>query len=432
MKIRINDEYSNLGEDFNIILDEYSNQQQGVEDDEGYESAERDTECCNAPYYEASDNDFNVEIQYSQEGNYSNENNTKYSEYDKFYQENHMNGNQENCRNDYEEYYDNGYEKKYVEECEECKNHKIIDDLSVCPEECISENGYGNVKQECNQNYPDDYSNNYNCENDYKDNYKNCEDSYPKYENEYKNCEDSYPKYENEYKKCEESYPKCENNYKNCEESYPDCGNDYKKCEDIYLNCENDYKKYEDSYSNCGNDYKNCEDSYPNSNNDYKNCGDNYKNSEIDYAKYENNYKKSEADYEVYNNNYKNQEQNFTNVGNDYGNKYNEKCNCRKGRIEVCVKLADKNGIEIKGAKINLYELNGVCPKLYESKLTDCNGKAIFENLENGCYRVISLVDRRYFEKPTYITWNEVTIDDCVKDANICVVNKIKPSCIRR
>lgn len=116
----------------------------------------------------------------------------------------------------------------------------------------------------------------------------------------------------------------------------------------------------------------------------------------------------------------------------DYKNNYEETCKAKKGKIKVIVKLGDKNGVEIKGAKINLYELNGVCPKLYESKLTKCQGEAIFENLEDGCYRVISLVDRRFFEKPSYVNWNEVTIDSNIKEATIYVVNKVKPSCYKR
>ena len=115
----------------------------------------------------------------------------------------------------------------------------------------------------------------------------------------------------------------------------------------------------------------------------------------------------------------------------NYGNIYGDDCKSN-GEIRVSVKLGDKNGIEIKSAKINLYELNGICPKLYKSKLTDCNGEVIFSDLENGCYRVISLVDRRFFEKPIYITWNEVIIDDSVKEAYICVVNRIKQSCLKR
>ena len=110
---------------------------------------------------------------------------------------------------------------------------------------------------------------------------------------------------------------------------------------------------------------------------------------------------------------------------------YHKKCEDIKGEIKVTVKLNDINGIEIKGAKVNLYQLNGVCPKLYDSKLTDCKGNVVFENLDNACYRVISIVDRTYFEKPVYITWNEVTIDECIQYADICVLNKIKSSCYK-
>lgn len=103
-----------------------------------------------------------------------------------------------------------------------------------------------------------------------------------------------------------------------------------------------------------------------------------------------------------------------------------------KGRIEIISRLASRDGVELKGARINLYLLNGISPKLYDSKFTDSNGEVVFENLENGCYRVIAIVDRRFFEKPLYYTWNEVTIDKNNKSANICVVNKIKSAYYRR
>ncbi|WP_291647889.1 prealbumin-like fold domain-containing protein [Clostridium sp.] len=103
-----------------------------------------------------------------------------------------------------------------------------------------------------------------------------------------------------------------------------------------------------------------------------------------------------------------------------------------KGRIEITSRLASRDGVELKGARINLYLLNGISPKLHDSKFTDSNGKVVFDNLENGCYRVISIVDRRFFEKPSYYTWNEVTIDKNNKSASVCVVNKIKPTYYRR
>ena len=103
-----------------------------------------------------------------------------------------------------------------------------------------------------------------------------------------------------------------------------------------------------------------------------------------------------------------------------------------KGSITVLSKFESKEGGEIKGARINLYLLNGVSPKLYDSKFSDEEGKVEFNNLSNGCYRVISIVDRRFFEKPVYYNWNEVTIDINNKKDNVLVVNRIKPGYYKR
>ncbi|MDV4149766.1 calcium-binding protein [Clostridium sp. AL.422] len=103
-----------------------------------------------------------------------------------------------------------------------------------------------------------------------------------------------------------------------------------------------------------------------------------------------------------------------------------------KGSINVFSRLGNKEGVELKGARINLYLLNGVSPKLYDSKFTDASGKVEFNNLPNGCYRIIAIVDRRFFEKPVYYNWNEVTIDSNNKNANVLVVNKIKPGYYKR
>lgn len=103
-----------------------------------------------------------------------------------------------------------------------------------------------------------------------------------------------------------------------------------------------------------------------------------------------------------------------------------------KGSITVFSKLGSKDGVEIKGARINIYLLNGVSPKLYDSKFSDEAGKVEFSNLDNGCYRIIAIVDRRFFEKPVYYNWNEVTIDANNKSANIVVVNRIKAGYYRK
>ncbi len=80
----------------------------------------------------------------------------------------------------------------------------------------------------------------------------------------------------------------------------------------------------------------------------------------------------------------------------------------------------------LQGVKINLYKINGLSPVLIESKITDEEGKVIFKGIENGCYRIIEIIDKRYFEKPKYIKWNEMTIDDSNKRQNVVVVNEIK------
>lgn len=97
-----------------------------------------------------------------------------------------------------------------------------------------------------------------------------------------------------------------------------------------------------------------------------------------------------------------------------------------EGKITVYSRLGDPNGPLISSARINLYMLNGVSPKLVESKLTDKDGKVVFNNLIMGSYRIISIVDRKYFEKPTYINWNEVTIDSNLYEETITVVNRVK------
>lgn len=97
-----------------------------------------------------------------------------------------------------------------------------------------------------------------------------------------------------------------------------------------------------------------------------------------------------------------------------------------EGKITVIATICSKEGTKIKGVKINLYKLNGICPQLVESKVTDCEGKVVFCNVPEGSYRVIQLIDKRYFEKPKYINWNEVTIDECTRESCIYAINRIK------
>lgn len=94
------------------------------------------------------------------------------------------------------------------------------------------------------------------------------------------------------------------------------------------------------------------------------------------------------------------------------------------GRIVVTSLLECEEHELLQGMKINLYKINGLSPVLIESQTTDDEGKVIFQGIENGCYRIIEIVDKRYFEKPKYLKWNEFTIDDGNKEQEITVINK--------
>ncbi len=96
------------------------------------------------------------------------------------------------------------------------------------------------------------------------------------------------------------------------------------------------------------------------------------------------------------------------------------------GKIVVTSILECEKNELLEGMKINLYKISGLSPILVESKITDIEGKVIFEGIENGCYRIIAIVDKRYFEKPKYIKWNEFTIDDTNKEQKVVIINKNK------
>jgi len=98
----------------------------------------------------------------------------------------------------------------------------------------------------------------------------------------------------------------------------------------------------------------------------------------------------------------------------------------RTGEIIVTSVLESEEHKCLKGVKINLYKINGLSPVLIKSKITDENGNAIFSELGEGCYRIIEIVDKRYFEKPKYINWNEIIIDSINNNQKVVVINKIK------
>lgn len=96
------------------------------------------------------------------------------------------------------------------------------------------------------------------------------------------------------------------------------------------------------------------------------------------------------------------------------------------GQIAVISVLDHGKHELLQGTKINLYRINGLSPVLIESKVTDNDGKAVFSNINKGCYRVIEIIDKRFFEKPKYINWNEIIIDENNFKQKIVIVNKLK------
>ena len=98
----------------------------------------------------------------------------------------------------------------------------------------------------------------------------------------------------------------------------------------------------------------------------------------------------------------------------------------KNGEIVVTSVLDCGDNECLQGVKINLYKINGLSPVLITSKITDEEGKVVFSEVEEGCYRIIEIVDKRYFEKPKYISWNEIIIDGVNKNQKLTIVNRIK------
>lgn len=118
-------------------------------------------------------------------------------------------------------------------------------------------------------------------------------------------------------------------------------------------------------------------------------------------------------------------------VGNEYIDSVNVELSAENNIVndgEIVVTSIWEYGDNecLQGVKINLYKINGLSPVLITSKITDEDGKVIFSEVKEGCYRIIEIVDKRYFEKPKYISWNEIIIDGINKNQKLTVVNRIK------
>lgn len=96
------------------------------------------------------------------------------------------------------------------------------------------------------------------------------------------------------------------------------------------------------------------------------------------------------------------------------------------GKIHVKAILDCGHNEYLEGVKINLYRINGLNPSLVASKITDKRGNVNFSDLPNGSYRVIEIIDKKYFEKPKYNKWNEINIGPETKESSLIIINKIK------
>ena len=142
--------------------------------------------------------------------------------------------------------------------------------------------------------------------------------------------------------------------------------------------------------------------------------------------------------FEISNDNNANEPIDFNKIENDASNgefeflededKYHvedEECVFNQGKI-IVKSLIDYGKREVlSGVKINLYKINGLSPVLIKSDFTDKRGKVIFKNIQDGNYRVIEIVDKRYFEKPKYVNWNEITINRRNREKKIVIVKKL-------
>ncbi len=122
------------------------------------------------------------------------------------------------------------------------------------------------------------------------------------------------------------------------------------------------------------------------------------------------------------------EEDKWNNCHDEWNEKVDVECN-DFGEIEVISTLKALEGIRIKGLKVNLYKINGVCPELIQSKTTDCDGKVEFKKVPFGSYRIIQIIDKNYFNKPVYVNWNEVLLDKCNKCSTIYVINTVNKNC---
>lgn len=102
----------------------------------------------------------------------------------------------------------------------------------------------------------------------------------------------------------------------------------------------------------------------------------------------------------------------------------------RGGRIVFTSRLISADGEPISGVRVFLLRLDKCgCDTKFcfvSSKITDRNGRAVFEGLRDGLYKVVQPMDRCVFRDPIYIPSDQVTINSNHREREITAVNRIR------
>ena len=325
-------------------------------------------------------------------------------------------------------YYDKmNYKYKYdcSDRCDGKKKHK--DD---CYDRYYDKMNY-KFKDDCSDRCDDKKKHKDDCDDRYYDkmNYKykdDCSDRCDDKKKHKDDCDDRYYDKMN-YKFKDDCDNRCDDKKKHkddCDDRYYDKMN-YKYKDDCDNRCD-DKKKHKDD---CNNEcYNNFIDMYKNN---FNECHDKEKENKHDKKmRYDDCCEDSKCSDSYIDHFNKNCESSFAGMFKNsfYDNNVNKKHKDKKevkGNITVYSTLECVEGTRIKGVKVNLYRINGISPQLVASCNTDSNGKVEFINVPEGSYRVIQLIDKKYFNKPCYINWNEVTIDCYNQDFVVYAVNTL-------
>ncbi|GKU25721.1 prealbumin-like fold domain-containing protein [Clostridium folliculivorans] len=100
------------------------------------------------------------------------------------------------------------------------------------------------------------------------------------------------------------------------------------------------------------------------------------------------------------------------------------------GKIVFTSRLISVDGEPISGVRVFLLRLDTCgCETKFcfvSSKITDRNGRAVFEGLRDGIYKVVQPIDKCVFRDPIYVPSDQVTIDRNHRERQVTAINRIR------